>query len=316
MVNERAEDGGRAEDVHVDAVLYAVDALDAAEAHAFEEHLAGCARCREEVESFRETGAELAGAAAVEPPPELRESVLGAIRASRPDVGEAAGVSGAATGPSAGNREVDAEPARASTAPAPLPAATDHDATGEASSPATPAPKGPRHADPQAMATVHSLDARRRRGRWILAAAAAVLLPGVALGGWALGQQSGQQEQRVVAQEHEQERQRQERLLAAPDVAVRHVEMDGGGAATVIASRDRDAALLVASDVADPGEGRQYQLWLMEDGTPVPDATFDAGADGVWVDGDIEGAQALAVTVEPEGGSESPTSDPLMVAEI
>ena len=307
MVNERAEDGGRAEGVHADVVLYAVDALEAAEARAFEEHLAGCARCREEVESFRETGADLAGAAAVEPPPELRASVLGAIPASRPDAGEVEGASGAPAAPSSPEREDDAAPARAS-------ASADQNAQGASSK--NSAPGGPRHADPQARATVHSLDARRRRGRWILAAAAAVLVPGVALGGWALGQQSGQQEQRVLAQEHEREQQRQERLLAAPDVAVRHVEMDGGGAATVIASRDRDAALLVASDVGDPGEGRQYQLWLMEDGTPVPDATFDAGAAGVWVDGDIEGAQAVAVTVEPEGGSESPTSDPLMVAEI
>ncbi|WP_129657029.1 anti-sigma factor domain-containing protein [Rothia halotolerans] len=309
MVNERADGSGRADDVHADAVLYAVDALDAAEARAFEEHLAGCTRCREEVDSFRETGAELAGAAAVDPPPELRESVLGAIRATRPDAGEVEGASGTVVASSSADREDDTASARASTA-------ADQDAAGTASSPATSAPTGPRHADPQATAAVHSLDARRRRGRWVLAAAAAVVVPGVALGGWALGQHSGQQEQRVVAQEHEQERQRQERLLAAADVAVRHVEMDGGGTATVIASRDRDAVLLVASGVADPGEGRQYQLWLMEDGTPVPDATFDAGAAGVWVDGDLEGAQALAVTVEPEGGSESPTSDPLMVAEI
>jgi anti-sigma factor RsiW len=248
MVNERAEGNGRAEDVHADAVLYAVDALDAAEARAFEEHLAGCARCREEVDSFRETGAELAGAAAVEPPPELRESVLGAIRGVRPEAGEAEPAPGL-TGISSTARGDDAAAPRAVTA-------ADRDAAEGASSPAASFPRGPRHADPQAMAAVHSLDARRRRGRWILAAAAAVLLPGVALGGWALGQQSGQEEQRVVAQEQRQEQQRQERLLAAPDVAVRHAEMEGGGAATVIASRDSDAALLVASDVADPGEGR------------------------------------------------------------
>jgi anti-sigma-K factor RskA len=54
----------------------------------------------------------------------------------------------------------------------------------------------------------------------------------------------------------------------------------------------------------------------MEDGAPVPDATFDGGEAAVWLDGDLAGAQAVAVTVEPEGGSESPTSDPLMVAEI
>ncbi|MCP3425568.1 anti-sigma factor [Rothia sp. AR01] len=161
-------------------------------------------------------------------------------------------------------------------------------------------------------ATVHSLDARRtRRNRWILAAAAAAVVPGVALGGWALGQQSAQQDQQVIAQEQ----QRQERLLAAPDVEVQRVQMDGG-AATIFASRDRDAALLVASDFPDPGEGKQYQLWLLEDGTPVPDVTFDGGQSDVWASGDLAGVQAMAVTVEPAGGSEHPTTDPLMVADL
>ncbi|MCP3425567.1 hypothetical protein NBM05_05950 [Rothia sp. AR01] len=78
-MNDGAGRHSWADDVHADAALYAVDALDDDEARAFEAHLADCAMCQEEVDSFRGTGAELAGSLPVEPPPELRASVLTAV---------------------------------------------------------------------------------------------------------------------------------------------------------------------------------------------------------------------------------------------
>ena len=54
----------RAGDVHADAALYAVDALEPGERAAFELHLRGCAACREEVAAFAEVGAHLAAAVA------------------------------------------------------------------------------------------------------------------------------------------------------------------------------------------------------------------------------------------------------------
>ncbi len=63
--------------VHDLVAAYALDALDESERREFEEHLAGCERCREELESLRDAAAALAyvpeGPA---PPPALRERVL------------------------------------------------------------------------------------------------------------------------------------------------------------------------------------------------------------------------------------------------
>jgi len=63
--------------VHDLIAAYALDALDESERREFEEHLAGCERCREELESLRDAAAALAyvpeGPA---PPPALRERVL------------------------------------------------------------------------------------------------------------------------------------------------------------------------------------------------------------------------------------------------
>lgn len=103
--------------------------------------------------------------------------------------------------------------------------------------------------------------------------------------------------------------------MTAPDVAVKHLSQDGV-AATVVASRQRGTGWFLGSNFTDPGEGKQYQLWLMKDGAPVPDTTFNGGDSSVWLSGDVRDAEAVAVTVEPEGGSEAPTSDVMMTAEL
>ena len=76
-----------AESLHELTAAYALDALDPDEREAFEEHLAGCERCRAEVAAFGATSGQLAfGAPAASPPPELRGRILEAARAERPSV--------------------------------------------------------------------------------------------------------------------------------------------------------------------------------------------------------------------------------------
>ncbi len=67
-------------DVHTMTGAYALDALDDVERRAFERHLDGCAACREEVVTLRETAARLAEGVAVAPPAALRDRVLGQVR--------------------------------------------------------------------------------------------------------------------------------------------------------------------------------------------------------------------------------------------
>lgn len=68
--------------------------------------------------------------------------------------------------------------------------------------------------------------------------------------------------------------------------------------------------------------GRVYQMWLIKDGKAVPSRTFNTGADGKSLEVNIElpentvGVTAVAITVEPTGGSPQPTSTPFLVGEI
>jgi anti-sigma-K factor RskA len=75
------------DDPHSLVAPYALDALDAREEREFEEHLALCERCREELSGLREAAAALAvGAPLAKPPPELRQRILDQARSERPNV--------------------------------------------------------------------------------------------------------------------------------------------------------------------------------------------------------------------------------------
>jgi len=72
--------------VHDLTAAYALDALEPDEARGYEEHLAGCERCREELASLQATAGALAyGADPVRPPEVLRARILEAARAERPN---------------------------------------------------------------------------------------------------------------------------------------------------------------------------------------------------------------------------------------
>jgi len=76
-----------ANDVHALVGPYALDALDEGEEQSFEQHLALCERCREELAGLREAAASLAyGAPRAVPPPELKQRILAQARAERSNV--------------------------------------------------------------------------------------------------------------------------------------------------------------------------------------------------------------------------------------
>jgi anti-sigma-K factor RskA len=101
-------------------------------------------------------------------------------------------------------------------------------------------------------------------------------------------------------------------LLAQPGARVAAARVTTGGSAVAVVTAD--AALVTATGVPVPADGRVYQLWVMRDGEPVPDGTT-ATADGtleIRTDAYRPG-DALALTVEPAGGSAAPTTEPVVV---
>jgi anti-sigma-K factor RskA len=81
---------------------------------------------------------------------------------------------------------------------------------------------------------------------------------------------------------------------------------------------ENDRAVLVAENMPPAPEGKTYQIWVIKGDTPKPSGLFDPRGDSVAavVENPVEGADAVAVTIEPEGGSKKPTTDPMLVGKV
>ncbi|QDO87565.1 anti-sigma factor [Ornithinimicrobium ciconiae] len=152
--------------------------------------------------------------------------------------------------------------------------------------------------------------AGRRAGRhrgaggvrgWVLAAAvaAAVAIGAVAVTQWT---QDSVDPAVVAVQE----------VLDAPD-AVRSTESVDGARVTVVTAYSLDRSVLLTQDLAGAPPGQDYQLWFVDqDGAAVSAGLLPTGTDQFLLEGDPSDAIALGITLEPTGGSDQPTSDPLI----
>ncbi len=169
-----------------------------------------------------------------------------------------------------------------------------------------------RSAEPEPAAppaAVISLDDRRRTRRWRLAAAAAAAVLVVGVGGAVVSQQFGTDPASPTAT-----------VLAADDVQRSTAAVEGGGSATVAWSPTQDAAVITLDGVTDPGDGRVFEMWLIgADPAPRPAGLIDADsatADREHLVTGLTGATTWAVTIEPEGGSDAPTSQPIVAVTL
>ncbi len=67
--------------------------------------------------------------------------------------------------------------------------------------------------------------------------------------------------------------------------------------------------------LADPGNGKVYQLWAMKDGKPIDVGLFDKNTfnNGLQAMKEVDVAQAFAVTIENAGGASIPTLSTMQV---
>jgi anti-sigma-K factor RskA len=100
------------------------------------------------------------------------------------------------------------------------------------------------------------------------------------------------------------------------------VELGGAGteqgARAELVTLEGDRAVLVVENMPPVPEGKTYQIWVIEDDVPKPSGLFEPNQDSVAaiVEQPLNGGDVVAVTVEPEGGSPKPTSDPMLAAEV
>ncbi len=244
------------DDIHTLSGAYAIDAVDDIERARFEQHLAVCPECRDEVQSLREAANELSHLAGSMPPARLREQVLRDIATVRP------------------------LPPRVS----------------EQAAPSTPGRSSVRESP--AAATARS----RWSTQWVAAAAAVVLLGGGAAAVTRPWERPSQGQLTVA-----------ERVLTASDKQTTAQTFPDGASATLVRSKQVGRAILITHNMPAAPSGKVYQLWLQNDqGAMLPAGLMPPASDQtVVLDGNAATAKGAGITVEPDGGSSAPTSDPI-----
>jgi anti-sigma-K factor RskA len=90
------------------------------------------------------------------------------------------------------------------------------------------------------------------------------------------------------------------------------------GATAEVASMQGNEIVLVARNMPSVPEDRTCQIWVIKGDVPEPSGLFQPDGNGTAtpITNSIKKADVIAVTVEPAGGSEQPTSDPVLLAEL
>lgn len=102
-----------------------------------------------------------------------------------------------------------------------------------------------------------------------------------------------------------------------PGPAIVAFEGAAPGELAVSFTPGESGALVWATGLPDPGPGKVYELWMIEDGEPVRGACLapSGGAAAAFLDADPSSADLMAVTVESRECPDAPTTDPVYTAE-
>jgi anti-sigma-K factor RskA len=102
----------------------------------------------------------------------------------------------------------------------------------------------------------------------------------------------------------------------------RIIVLEGSGVADEVRAEvvvlEGGRAILMAENIPPVPEDRTMQIWVIENDNPQPGGLFEPDDKMVAaaITHPLRGADAIAVTVEPEGGSRKPTSHPMLTAKL
>lgn len=282
------------------AALSALGALTGDEAARYDTYLESSAEAREDASAFAAT-ADLLGTG-VEPPAALKARIMAGI-ASTPQL-----PAQSENTPVSPATPLDSAMSEATDAATPVPAPGTVDGAPAATTKATSAAQSARLSKAQ----------QKARSRWyskpLSTLVAAVALVAVLLGASVLTRTlnngNGLQEALQLAY-----------IDAQPDAARETIRLtnitdDKQLTATLVWSGNLGQSAFIVDGLASLPDDKTYELWYIGADGPVSAGIFNTQRIGEsWrvLDGAMSAGDAVGVTVEPAGGSEQPTTDPLIV---
>jgi anti-sigma-K factor RskA len=149
------------------------------------------------------------------------------------------------------------------------------------------------------------------RRRWVTptlgAVAAAAAGVAIGLGVWASSLSGSLDDERQAVGQHAEVI----GLLVSQGAA--QVPLAGATGTLVVAESGEGA--LVFTGLEPAPEGKTYEIWVIEEGVAKPAGLFEGGGEMavVPIEQPVPTGAVVAVTVEPEGGVDAPTTEPFAV---
>jgi anti-sigma-K factor RskA len=262
---------------------YVLNSLSIDERAAFEAHLAESETLRHETTELADTAVLLGGAIApVQPSAALKANIMGLI-ATTPQLPPVVRPEAVEPDVAASVTPLAAVPAPAQVAPSRAP---------EALSPAT----------------------QKAQARWFtrpaIALVSAAAVVGLILGGGVLVNTIDEAQTQQLAADQ------LAAINAARDMQQAVAQVESGGTATLVWSNELASSAMIVDGLPALPSDKVYELWYIDtESVARPAGTFRVGENGAtWrvLEGEMHSGDTVGVTVEPDGGSETPTTAPIV----
>ena len=107
------------------------------------------------------------------------------------------------------------------------------------------------------------------------------------------------------------------RVVAAPDARTQTIRTSAGGTVTVVVSDDERAAVISARGMRSLPSDQIYQLWVMSPGGARSAGLLSGtGQIAQVLASGVEPGDRIGITVEPAGGTSSPTTTPVVAVPV
>jgi anti-sigma-K factor RskA len=162
--------------------------------------------------------------------------------------------------------------------------------------------------------SVTPLKGRRRLGpaanRWFAGVAAAAVVVAAGLGVVAYQADQRADDARVVAEQVAE-------ILADPEATLERADVAGGGSGALVTSPDSEQVVFLTRGLPAADVDQTYQLWAIDEAgaTSVGLLQPDDGRASELIDLP-SGTTTFGMTVEPAGGSEQPTTEPVLLLDV
>lgn len=158
----------------------------------------------------------------------------------------------------------------------------------------------------------------RRAGRrswpvYVAAAAALIVIAGFGVTIWQQNQR--QNELQAALEQTQQQLDESTRLMEADDLRTSTADLPEGGSVTVLSSEAEQLIRLSPKDVGQAPDGKSMQMWVIGDSGPES-AGLMSNQPVTIDDEEFSAGSVFGITVEPEGGSEQPTTDPIVAIDL